>query len=79
MQLIFLDDILIIGCGYFGDYLEQESFCFQEEVEYLGCVINREGIKPQSKTIEKMLALKTHRSKTELEVLWELLIINYHR
>ena len=43
-----------------------EEFLVPEEVEYLGYKINREGIKPQAKKIEKILALRAPKNKTEL-------------
>ena len=54
-----------------------KSFWFQQDVEYLGYVINREGIKPQPKKIEKMLALKAPKNKTELTSFVGM--INYYR
>ena len=43
-----------------------ESFWFQEEVKYLGYKISREGIKPQAKKVEKMLAIAPPENQTEL-------------
>ena len=54
-----------------------KSFWFQEQVDYLGYRISREGIKPQEKKIEKMLALAAPKSKTELRSFVGM--INYYR
>ena len=50
---------------------------FQEEVENVGYVINRKVIKSQTKNIEKMLALKDPKNKTELRSFVGM--INYYR
>ena len=34
----------------------KSSFC-AHEIEYLGCILTREGIKPQSKKVQAILAL----------------------
>ena len=54
-----------------------KSFWFQDEVEYLGYTLSREGIKPQQKKVDKMLALTAPKSKTELRRLVGM--INYYR
>ena len=54
-----------------------KSYWFQEEVEYLGYKITREGIKLQAKKIEKMLALSPPKNKTELRGFVGM--INYYR
>ena len=54
-----------------------KSFWFQEEVEYLGYIINRTGIKPQPRKIEKMLTIKAPKRKTELRSFVGM--INYNR
>ena len=35
---------------------------FKDEVEYLGYVINKEGMSPQKRKIEKMLAIETPKN-----------------
>ena len=54
-----------------------KSFWFQEEVEYLGYRVTREGIKPQAKKIKKMLALNPPKNKTELRGFVGM--VNYYR
>ena len=54
-----------------------KSFWFQKEVEYLGYVITREGIKPQAKKVEKMMAMAAPKNKTELRGFVGM--INYYR
>ena len=54
-----------------------KSFWFQKEVEYLGYVITREGIKPQAKKVEKMMAMAAPKNKTELRGFVRM--INYYR
>ena len=54
-----------------------KSFWFQAEVEYLGYIINRMGTKPQPRKIEKVLAIKAPKSKTELRS--SVGMINYYR
>ena len=65
----------LLGAGMQVNPLK--SFWFQAEVEYLGYIINRIGIKPQPKKIEKMFAIKVPRSKTELRSVVGM--INYYR
>ena len=54
-----------------------KSFWFQEEVDYLGYTINRTGVKPQTKKISKMLAIKEPKNVSELRSFVGL--INYYR
>lgn len=49
---------------------------FKDEVEYLRFVINKDGIHPQNKKIEKMVALE--RPKTTSEVRSFLGMVNYY-
>ena len=53
------------------------SFWSQEEVEYLGYVVNRTGIMPQQKKIQKMLAINTPKNKKQLRGFVGM--INYYR
>ena len=54
-----------------------KSFWFQVEVEYLGDIIKRMGIKPQPRKIEKMLAIRAPENRTELRSFVGM--INYYR
>ena len=50
---------------------------FKEEVEYLGYVINKDGISPQKKKIEKMLAIDTPKNASDVRKF--LGMVNYYR
>ena len=50
---------------------------FKDEVEYLGYVINKNGISPQKKKIEKMLAIETPKNASEVRSF--LGMVNYYR
>ena len=50
---------------------------FKEEVDYLGYVINKEGIRPQAKKIEKMLAIEAPKNASEVRSF--LGMVNYYR
>ena len=39
---------------------------FKDEVEYLGYVINKDGIRQQAKKLEKMLAIKAPKNASEV-------------
>jgi hypothetical protein len=43
----------------------KSSFCVHE-IEYLGCILTREGIKPQSKKMQGILALNPPNKVKEL-------------
>jgi hypothetical protein len=43
----------------------KSSFC-AHEIEYLGCILTREGIKPQSKKVQAILALNPPNNVKEL-------------
>ncbi len=43
----------------------KSSFC-AHEIEYLGCILTREGIKPQPKKVQAILALNPPNNVKEL-------------
>ncbi len=47
----------------------KSTFCTLE-IEYLGYVLTRDGIKPQSNMVQAILAIKAHRSKTATALPW---------
>jgi hypothetical protein len=51
-------------------------FC-AHEIEYLGCILTREGIKPQPKKVQAMLALNLPNNVKELRHL--LRMVQYYR
>ena len=71
--LIYIDDILILGTGSFGEHMKTvdevlqrlekyglqvnplKSFWAQDQVEYLGFLITRDGIRPQVKKVQGIL------------------------
>ena len=50
---------------------------FKDEVEYLGYLIYKDGIRPQAKKIEKMLAIKAPKNASEVRSFLEM--VNYYR
>ena len=50
---------------------------FRNEVEYLGYLIGQDGIRPQKRKVEKILAISTPRTPTELRGF--LGMVNYYR
>ena len=50
---------------------------FKEEVDYLGYVINKEGIRPQTNKIDKMLAIESLKNASEVRSF--LGMVNYYR
>ena len=55
---------------------KKSSFC-RTEVEYLGYLITREGIKPQAKKVQALHNMSTPRTRTELRSF--LGLVNYYR
>ena len=53
------------------------SFWARNEVEYLGFVINQEGVRPQAKKIQGMLDLKTTSSQKKVRGF--IGIVNFYR
>jgi hypothetical protein len=76
----YIDDLLCITMGSFEDHLSKLrevltrlqgaglSKCFwgTDETEYLGYILTRDGIKPQPKKIEAILAIKLPTKVKEL-------------
>lgn len=50
---------------------------FKKEVEYLGYLIGQDGIRPQKRKVEKILAISTPRTPPELRGF--LGMVNYYR
>ena len=65
-HLIQVETVLqrLLDAGMQVDPLK--NFWFEEEVEYLGYVVNRTEIMPQQKQIQKMLAINTPKNKKQL-------------
>ena len=72
----YIDDLLCITKGDFDDHLAKlklvlpriarcKSFCAVEK-EYLGYFLSRDGIKPQPKKVQSILALTPPTSVKEL-------------
>jgi transposase InsO family protein len=54
-----------------------KSFFFREEIEYLGYIITRNGIKPQTKKIEAIQRIASPKNKKELRSF--IGVVNYYR
>ena len=40
---------------------------FQREIKFLGCLINKDGVKPDRKYIDKLLQMKAPKDKKEFK------------
>ncbi len=50
-----------------------------DKCEYLGCVLTRQGIKPQSKKIKAILAINTFQNLKELCSFLGIVLVQYYR
>eukprot|EP01082_Thalassiosira_pseudonana_P012126 g10880.t1 g10880 contig40:26132-26683(-) len=83
----YLDDLLILSKGTFNDHLEKmvaglrvnaaKSTFATDEIEYLGYILSRAGIKPQPEKVQAILAINPPTNVKELRKF--LGIVQYYR